>query len=125
MKYYLKIFKSLGEKARIRILKILSKAQLPLCVCEIVDSLQLPFYTVSKHLKELKNSEMVNETKEGTFVMYSLNKSDFILKVIDLINGIPEEYFENDIKLLNKRLSLRENGKCIIGVNKEIQGVKL
>jgi len=121
MKYYLKILKCLGDPTRIRILKAIIEAKSELCVCEIVDSLQLPFYTVSKHIKELKNAEILNETKEGTFVLYSLNekKDDFQSKVIDLINSIPAEYFSNDLKLLNDRLLLRENGKCVVGMNKD------
>jgi hypothetical protein len=32
------------------------------------------------------------------------------------IKSIPEGFFKEDIKCLKKRLSLRKNGKCVIGI---------
>lgn len=121
MNSYLKKLKCLGDQTRIRILKLIIKADMELCVCEIVDSLQIPFYTVSKHIKELKNAEILNETKDGTFVMYSLKKNTecFFSIFIDLINSIPDDIFLSDINLLEVRLSKREDGKCIVGLRKD------
>ncbi|OHD08498.1 MAG: hypothetical protein A2086_14780 [Spirochaetes bacterium GWD1_27_9] len=119
MKYYIKKLKCLSDETRIRILKVIIQSKTELCVCEIVDSLQIPFYTISKHIKELKNAEILSETKEGKFVLYSFvdKKDDFLNKIIDLIKSIPDEFFSNDIKLLEKRLSIRNNGKCVVGMN--------
>jgi len=58
MKNYIKKLKCLGDKTRIRILKVIIESNIELCVCEIVDSLQIPFYTISKHIKELKNADL-------------------------------------------------------------------
>ncbi len=119
MKTYIKKLKCLGDETRIRILKVLLESQQKLCVCEIVDSLQIPFYTISKHIKELKNAELVTESKDGKFVLYTLTSSlgdKFMQVIVQLIRSIPNAFFKNDIKLLDKRLSLRNNGKCIIGM---------
>jgi ArsR family transcriptional regulator len=115
------MLKCLGDQTRVRILKVIIEAKSDLCVCEIVDSLQVPYYTVSKHIKVLKNAEILNETKEGTFVLYSLNekKDNFQLKIIELINSIPVEYFSSDLKLLSNRLLLRENRNRVVGMNKD------
>ncbi len=118
MQNYISKLKCLGDETRIRILKVIIEAEVELCVCEIVASLDMPFYTISKHIKELKNAKILSETKEGKFVMYSLTerKDDFLDKIIALINSIPNEYFKDNLDLLKKRLSLRDNGKCVLGI---------
>ncbi|HOJ63176.1 MAG TPA: metalloregulator ArsR/SmtB family transcription factor [Spirochaetota bacterium] len=121
MNEYIKIFKALSDKTRLRILRVLLEANTKLCVCEITDSLQIPYYNVSRHLKELLNANLICEEKEGTFVMYSIlnKKNGFTEKIIDLVKTIPEDEFKNDIALLKERLSLRVDGKCVIGLNKK------
>ncbi|HOV15844.1 MAG TPA: metalloregulator ArsR/SmtB family transcription factor [Spirochaetota bacterium] len=118
MEDYILKLKCLSDETRIRILKIIIEGNQELCVCEIVDALQIPFYTISKHIKELKNAKILSETKDGKFVMYSLikEKDDFLEKIINLINSIPNKIFKNDLDLLRKRLSLRDNGKCVVGM---------
>lgn len=66
-----KLFKSLSDPNRLRILKMLQVK--PLCVCEITDVLQLATSTVSKHLSILKEAGFVIEQKDGKWVNYMLN----------------------------------------------------
>jgi ArsR family transcriptional regulator len=51
MKNHLKVFKSLSDKNRLRIMKMLEAR--PMCVCEITAVLNLAPSTVSKHLSLL------------------------------------------------------------------------
>ena len=64
--------KALSHPARIAILKVLaSKTE---CVCgEIVEVLPLAQSTVSQHLKELKNANIIKGTIEGTAICYCIN----------------------------------------------------
>jgi ArsR family transcriptional regulator len=66
-----KIFKSLSDPNRLRILKMLQTKSL--CVCEITDILQLATSTVSKHLSILKAAGFIIEEKDGKWVNYSIN----------------------------------------------------
>lgn len=66
-----KIFKSLSDPNRLRILKMLQTKSL--CVCEITDILQLATSTVSKHLSILKAVGFIIEEKDGKWVNYSIN----------------------------------------------------
>ena len=66
----LNIFKSLGDKNRLRIIKMLQ--QRPLCVCEITAVLGLAVSTVSKHLSILKNTGIIKDKKSGKWVEYFL-----------------------------------------------------
>jgi|YNPMSStandDraft_2_1061718.scaffolds.fasta_scaffold00622_4 DNA-binding transcriptional ArsR family regulator len=56
MKNELKKLKLIGDENRIRILRLLSETEW-LYVCEIVECLDLPFYSVSRNLKELKKPD--------------------------------------------------------------------
>jgi len=66
-----KIFKSLSDPNRLRILKMLQTKSL--CVCEITDILKLATSTVSKHLSILKAVGFIIEEKDGKWVNYSIN----------------------------------------------------
>lgn len=113
-----KIFKSLSDKTRIRILHLLLKAKRELCICEIMDSLRLAQYNISKHVKELKLAGFIKERKEGRFVFYSAisQKDKFFKQLTDSITSIPGKYFLSDNKRLKKRLCLRKHGKIIVGM---------
>jgi ArsR family transcriptional regulator, arsenate/arsenite/antimonite-responsive transcriptional repressor len=71
MEEQLKIFKSLSDQNRIRILKMLQGKTL--CVCEITEVLKLANSTVSSHLSNLKESGLIIEKKEGKWINYSIN----------------------------------------------------
>jgi len=121
MEKYTEIFKTVGEKTRLKIVKLLLKSEVPLCVCEIMDCLKENQTNISKHLKILKYAGIVEEKREGKFVMYSLTKSEdrFLLSLLNTINSIPENIFKEEIECLKKRLNLRENGKCVIGIRRK------
>ena len=70
MKAFIKIMKALSDPNRIKIIKMLQEREL--CVCEIQAVLNVSQSSVSKHLKILEDSELVNSRKEGLWVNYSL-----------------------------------------------------
>jgi ArsR family transcriptional regulator, arsenate/arsenite/antimonite-responsive transcriptional repressor len=65
-----KIFKALGDRSRIRILKMLEVR--PLCVCEITAILGFGQSSVSRHLGILRDAGLVIDEKDGLWVNYSL-----------------------------------------------------
>jgi DNA-binding transcriptional ArsR family regulator len=69
-------FKSLAERLkavahpiRLRVLALLGTGEL--CVCQIVEVLQVPQSTVSESLRELRRAGFVTERKEGRWVFVS------------------------------------------------------
>ena len=66
------LFKALSDPNRLRIVAMLQFK--PLCVCEITSVLGLAASTVSKHLTLLRQAAIITDTKEGKWVIYSLNK---------------------------------------------------
>lgn len=64
----LKVFKALGDEARLRILRAVEIAELS--VAEIVQALKMPQSSVSRHLKPLRDSGLLETRRDGTSVFY-------------------------------------------------------
>jgi ubiquinone/menaquinone biosynthesis C-methylase UbiE/DNA-binding HxlR family transcriptional regulator len=64
----LDIFKALSDEVRLRIVHALLAGELS--VAELVDVLGLPQSTVSRHLKPLRDTRLVETRREGTSVYY-------------------------------------------------------
>ncbi len=64
--------KALGHPARIAIIEHILKVNS--CICgDIVNELPLAQPTISQHLKELKNANIIKGTIEGTAICYCIN----------------------------------------------------
>ena len=87
------LFKALSHPARIAIVEYLLSVDS--CICgDIVDVLPLAQPTVSQHLKELKNANIIKGSIEGTAICYCLNQ--------ETISTI-ENYFKGITSQLNKK----------------------
>lgn len=67
-----RLFKSLGDPHRVRIMNRLVTAGEPVCVCDFTDSLGISQPTVSFHLKKLLDSGLVSREQRGTWAYYSI-----------------------------------------------------
>ncbi len=123
----LNLLKALTDETRLRIINLFIKSGENLCVCELMDALKLPQYTVSKALAVLRSANLLSTEKEGTWVYYKLNKNkpeykklfSFLKSYLNL-----DVFLEDEIRL-NERLLLRENNKCVIGIIPEKNLLKL
>ncbi len=68
-------FKALSDPVRREILAMLKKGRLS--AGDIASHFDMTGATVSYHLKQLKNADLIYETKEKNFIYYSLNTSVF------------------------------------------------
>lgn len=73
MRDVLDITKSLADGSRLRILMALAGGEL--CVCQIVELLQLAPSTVSKHMSILRQAHLVESRKDGRWMYYRLPDS--------------------------------------------------
>jgi ArsR family transcriptional regulator len=75
MREFMAVVKALGDENRIRALLALRAQEL--CVCQIIELLELAPSTVSKHMSILKQARLVDTRKSGRWVFYRLagNKS--------------------------------------------------
>lgn len=121
MNQYTEKFKALADETRLRMIYLFLKANSELCVCEVTDSLEIPQYNVSRHLKILKNAGLIQERKEGRWVYFSLAKGNdgFTETLWKTINQIPQSLLAKDLAELHKRFAIREGGKCLKGIQKK------
>lgn len=67
-------FSAIGAEPRLQIMRLLLSAHPDgLVVGEIQDELEIPNSTLSHHLDKLRNEELVEVQREGTFLRYTAN----------------------------------------------------
>ena len=111
------VFKALADDTRLRIMNLLVSSGKSLCVCEMVDALELPQYRISKHLNILKNSGIISVEKSGTWAYHSLDRNNKLNEYLHafLAGYVTGEVFDRDIRNLELRLRLREEDRCVVG----------
>lgn len=109
MRKFTKIFKALSDETRLRIYLLLLREEL--CVCEIVNILNIEQSMVSHCLRILKEANLVKYRKKGTWIIYYANPQMFKSK---LFEGIKEEIpiLSSDLKRLNKCKKIKIREKC-------------
>lgn len=77
MKKTARLFKALSDETRLRILALLEGGEL--CVCDLMEALELPQSTISRHLAYLRNAGLVEDRRQGVWMFYSLAEKDDLL----------------------------------------------
>ena len=80
-----KICYALGDPTRILILYHLAEA--PLYVNELVDKLQIPQSTISRHLRVLRERALVQTKRDGAAIRYTLSEPR-IIDALDIMRAI-------------------------------------
>lgn len=71
---YSDMFSAMGTEARLRIMRVLLAAHPGGMIAgDIGAELDIPASTLSHHLDKLKNEDLVNVRRNGTFLWYSAN----------------------------------------------------
>ncbi len=120
MENYTEAFRVLGDISRLRIMNVFVRARQAICVCELVDALGLPQYQVSRQVQQLKQAGLLKVKKQGTWAYYYLNEENsFFRHLFDFLESVAANdepvLTGRDMRALNMRLSLRENGRCVVG----------
>jgi ArsR family transcriptional regulator len=66
------LFRALGDPARVRIVNLLARSGEPVCVCELVDALELAQATVSHHLRKLMDAGLLEREERGKWSFFSI-----------------------------------------------------
>ncbi len=75
MKNLINFFRAMGEETRVKIIVMLLKEEM--CICELIEELNLSQSAVSHHVKILKQAELVNDRRVGKWTFSSINKQGF------------------------------------------------
>jgi ArsR family transcriptional regulator len=68
------LFRALGDPARVRILNLLATSGEPVCVCNLIEPLELSQPTVSHHLKKLTDAGLLDREQRGKWAYFSINE---------------------------------------------------
>lgn len=112
------LFGALGDRLRLRLACCLLTAKEGLCVCELVDALNVSQPNASRHLKLMKSAGLVEEDRDGRWVYYRLKDADHpffknIRCCIETVCCCTD--LQDDLRRLRSRLKLRRAGKCVVG----------
>ena len=101
MKVFIAITKALSDSHRVRALAALHGGEL--CVCQIIELLELAPSTVSKHMAILKQADLVESRKDGRWIYYRLPSRDDLKTMQWIMRAMANspEILE-DVKRLNK-----------------------
>jgi len=114
-----KVLRVVADERRLRILGALMRKEL--CVCELVDSLLLAQYDVSRHLTRLKQVGLVAGRREGLWAYYSIPESAWQDSLLGGFLALVEQevagahHGKADFARLEKRLAMRNGNRCVVG----------
>ena len=110
MRQIVQFFKSLSDETRLRILHLLLYGEL--CICDLIEVLELSQSKVSRHMAYLKHSGLVNDRREGVWIYYSLKEPQSKIHEYQIrcIRDCFEEYelFKKDVLRL-KSLEVKKS----------------
>ena len=112
------LFSALGDRLRLRLACCLLTIKEGLCVCELVDALNVSQPNASRHLKLMKSAGLAEEDRDGRWAYYRLKDADHpffknircCIETVCCCSDIQE-----DLRRLRARLKLRRGGKCVVG----------
>jgi ArsR family transcriptional regulator len=81
----LDIFKALADEGRLRILRSVDQAELS--VAELVQALEMPQSSVSRHLKPMREAGLVSSRRDGTSVFYNRGELFRDAAFAQILNG--------------------------------------
>jgi len=111
MEATIKMFKALSDETRLRIYLLLLKSEL--CVCELVNILNMEQSRISHSVRILKEAGLVDNRREGKWIIYAVNPETENNKIIQGLKNeleLPEQDFNNITKC--KKEKIREKFKC-------------
>ena len=68
------VFKALSDPARVRIVNILATSAEPVCICNLIEPLELAQPTVSHHMRKLLDAGLVEREQRGKWAYFSLSR---------------------------------------------------
>jgi ArsR family transcriptional regulator, arsenate/arsenite/antimonite-responsive transcriptional repressor len=105
------------DPTRVRIIPALRRREL--CVCELVDALEISQSTLSGHLQVLRQIGLVITRKDGRWIYYSLTHRKTALTEVLFSHVQPDggadPRLRRDSRRIERRLAIRENGRCVLG----------
>ena len=91
-----KLFSALADETRLRIYLLLLEGEL--CVCELVNVLDMEQSRISHSLRILKEASLIDNRRAGKWIIYSVNLK---MSKNKIIQGLRDEFKLSTIDLKN------------------------
>jgi len=112
MRELVRVFKALSDETRLRMMNLLSEGEL--CVCQIMQALDISQSRASRNLGILREAGLLNDRRDGQWVHCSINKegvTDYAPLLELLISSLDqEETIIQDKERLKKAMKLGKQG---------------
>ena len=104
-------FRAFSDQTRLRILHLLKSSEL--CVNDLVEIIDVPQPTASRHLAYLRRSDLVVTRKKGSWTYYALAqaRNPFHKKLLECLTTCFDEVPEIQ-KDATRALKLKKQGGC-------------
>jgi ArsR family transcriptional regulator len=117
MREIIAVGQAIVDPTRVRIIAALRRGEL--CVCELVDALEINQSTLSGHLQVLRQTGLAMTRKEGRWIYYSLTDQKTALIEALFSNMQPDGGTDprlcRDFRRIERRLAIRKDGRCVLG----------
>jgi ArsR family transcriptional regulator, arsenate/arsenite/antimonite-responsive transcriptional repressor len=129
MREFLKVLDALRNPLRLRLLRLLRGREL--CVCELVDSVRIPQYAVSRHLRSLRTLGLVAARRDGRWMHYRLGDEATDGETAAELLAVLCRHLEDERMLrqddlrLRRRLAMGRTGRCLIASRRMVAVRKL
>lgn len=83
-----RLLRALGDETRMKILKLILESRH--CTRDLAVELELSEPTISKHVKILKEADLISSEREGNYIYYSLRLeriAELQMKVLDFLRS--------------------------------------
>ncbi len=95
MKDTVKVFKTLSDDTRLRILNLLTQREC--CVCEVMQALEISQTRASRNLRMLYDAGFLKLRKEGLWALYSIDETAREGYGGDLIQAVKTALSDNEV----------------------------
>jgi len=118
MKAVTTFLEAMTDPTRLRLLRLLRRQEL--CVCELVDTLRMPQYKISRHLRNLRAVGLVEARRDGRWMHYRLVRrgaqarlmQDLLEVLCSHVDKTPRG--KQDDSSLERRLAAGKAGRCLM-----------
>ena len=116
MRDLIRVFRALSDETRIRILKLLLEHD-SLCVCEIMQALDISQTRASRNLSILRDVGFLKDERKGVWIHYSINReavNKYCLPIASLLKNWLNDNKKiiEDRERLSKTVKLSEKSGC-------------
>ncbi|HGS4673733.1 MULTISPECIES: metalloregulator ArsR/SmtB family transcription factor [Vibrio] len=105
------LYKALSEETRLKSLLLMQKKG-ELCVCDLMQALNLSQPKVSRHLAELRKHELVLDERRGKWVYYRINPA-----LVPWVKQVLEITLNHNRPLIDVELQSMKGKSCSIEVS--------